>query len=115
MVAAWQVVANANLPVRSPWADPRLLWTTEVKPWEVTLPDLYNRPGVDVVIDTRRWWQQRRDALSAHRTQRHGIERLFLGRANLEEILSVEVFRQAFGPPLPRRPVDDIFDGIAAG
>jgi LmbE family N-acetylglucosaminyl deacetylase len=96
----------------SPHTVARLLWTPPLWPWDVTAPDLIARAGVDFVVDTSGWWQQRRDALAAHRTQRAGIDRLFLGRADLERILSVEVFRQAFGPTLMYRPVHDVFDGM---
>ena len=30
----------------------------------------------------------------------------------IEQILSVEVFRHAWGPPLPQRPATDLFAGI---
>jgi hypothetical protein len=52
------------------------------------------------------------DALAAHRTQREGIDRLFLKRGDVEELLAVELFRQAFGPPLATRPCDDLFAGL---
>src|SRR5205814_7711571 len=82
----------------------RLLWTPRVFPWDAAAPDLADRPSVDFVIDTSRYWRRRADALAAHRTQRQGIDKLFLGRPDLEQILSVEVFRHAWGPPLPQRP-----------
>jgi N-acetylglucosamine malate deacetylase 2 len=90
----------------------RLVWTAPIPPWETTGVELRDRPGVDFIIDTRRWWQQRRDALAAHRTQREGIDRLFLKRGDVEELLAVELFRQAFGPPLATRPCDDLFAGL---
>jgi LmbE family N-acetylglucosaminyl deacetylase len=95
-----------------PHAVRRLLWTPCVRPWEITTVDLADAPGVDFAIDTSRYVQQRADALRAHRTQRQGIDRLFLSRPDLRQILSVEVFRQAWGPALPSRPADDVFAGI---
>ena len=95
-----------------PHAVSRLLWTPRVMPWEVAAPDLAHRPGVDFVLDTSRWWRQRAEALRAHSTQRAGIAKLFLNRRDLQQILSVEVFRQAWGPALRSRPAIDVFEGI---
>src|SRR6185295_14378743 len=51
-----------------PYAVPRLLWTPPVMPWDKE--PFPPRPGVDFLIDTARWWRERRQALEAHRTQR---------------------------------------------
>ena len=90
----------------------RLIWTPAIRPWDAPGADLAGRPGVDFVIDTSRYWRRRADALAAHRTQREGIDRLFLKHDDVERILSLEVFRHAWGPPLPAAPAEDLFDGM---
>jgi len=90
----------------------RLLWTPPVLPWQTAVADLGDRAGVDFVIDTSRHWRERAAALAAHRTQRHGIDKLFFTRPDFQQILEVEVFRQAWGPSLSTRPATDLFAGI---
>ena len=70
------------------------------------------RAGVDFFIDTARWWQQRARALAAHRTQHVTLEKLYLKRPDVEQLLSFDVLRQGWGPPLDRRPATDVFAGI---
>jgi hypothetical protein len=70
------------------------------------------RPGVDFLIDTSKWWRHRAEALSAHRTQRITLDKLYLKQPNVEQLLSFDVLRQAWGPPLDRRPADDVFAGL---
>jgi LmbE family N-acetylglucosaminyl deacetylase len=91
---------------------PRVIWTPPVRPWETVRSDLEAQPGVDYVLDTSREWRVRADALAAHRTQREGIDKLFLKRADVEQVLSVEVFRHAWGVPPSRRPAADLFEGL---
>lgn len=94
----------------APYQVPRLLWTPPVMPWdEGAFPP---RPGVDFLIDTSAWWRQRAEALSAHRTQRATLDKLYLKQPNCEQMLSFDVLRQAFGPPIAQRPAADIFEGL---
>jgi N-acetylglucosamine malate deacetylase 2 len=88
----------------------RLLWTAPVMPWDEG--DFAPRPGVDFLVDTSKWWRQRHEALSAHRTQRATLDKLYLKQPNVEHLLSFDVLRQAWGPALERRPADDVFAGL---
>ena len=97
----------------SPHRVQRLLWTAPVPPWEVTRwDDLHGEPGVDFVIDVAPHRQAKADALRAHRTQHVPVDRCFFNKPDVDRILSVEIFRQAWGPPLPRVPADDVLVGI---
>ena len=93
-----------------PYAVPRLLWTPPVMPWDKE--PFPPRPGVDFLIDTAPWWRDRRQALEAHRTQRVTIDKLYLTQPNCEEMLSFDVLRQGFGPPLLHQPEADVFTGL---
>ena len=91
----------------------RVLWTAPILPWEVArTADLHLEPGVDFVLDVAPHWQAKAEALRAHRTQQVPIDRCFMSKADVEKILSVEIFRQAWGPPVPRVPADDVLAGI---
>jgi N-acetylglucosamine malate deacetylase 2 len=88
----------------------RLLWTPPVVPWQGgEFPPL---PGVDFLVDTTRWWKERQQALAAHRTQHVVLDKLYLKRPDVEQLLSFDVMRQGWGPPLDTRPADDVFVGI---
>ena len=92
------------------YAVPRLLWTPPVLPWDKeAFPP---RPGVDFLIDTSACWRERRQALEAHKTQRVVLDKLYLQQPNCEEMLSIDILRQAFGPALANRPVSDVFLGL---
>ena len=111
------VVAAADprwLPqTASPHRVQRLLWTAPITPWDVTLsPDLRREPGVDFILDVAPYRSVKADALRAHRTQHVSIERCFFSKADVDRILSVEVFRQAWGPALGGVPEDDVLAGI---
>jgi LmbE family N-acetylglucosaminyl deacetylase len=93
-----------------PYDVPRLLWTPPVMPWDKGA--FAPRPGVDFLIDTSARWRERRQALEAHRTQRATLDKLYLQQPNCEQMLSFDVLRQAFGPPIPHRPADDVFAGL---
>jgi hypothetical protein len=41
------------------------------------------------------------------------INRHFFDLPDVDTILSMETFRQAFGPALPSRPATDIFESIS--
>ena len=88
----------------------RLLWTPPVVPWQGG--EFAPLPGVDFLVDTGRWWRQRADALAAHRTQHVTLDKLYLKRPDVEQLLSFDVLRQGWGPPLETRPARDIFEGI---
>ena len=91
----------------------RLLWNSPVLPWEVTRPaDLRREPGVDFVADVAAQRAAKAAALRAHRTQNVPINRCFFSKQDVDGILSVELFRQAWGPPLRRVPEDDVLAGI---
>ncbi|MEW5982163.1 MAG: PIG-L deacetylase family protein [Acidobacteriota bacterium] len=92
----------------------RLLWTVPVRPWVLLRQgDPALAPGVDFVVDVAKWSERKIKALRAHRTQHMALDRIFLRQPDLPRLLSVEVFRQAWGPALPARPVQDLFGGIA--
>jgi N-acetylglucosamine malate deacetylase 2 len=91
----------------------RVLWTPPVPPWEAARrPDLSSEPGVDFVVDVSAWRDRKAAALRAHRSQHLSIDHYFFSQPDVDRILSVEVFRQAWGPDLTRRPATDVFDGI---
>ena len=84
---------------------PRLLWTPTIPPWEAArIERLHEYPGVDVVIDIARWREQKAAALRAHRTQHLSIDRCFFSQPDLDRILSIEIWRQAWGPTGPSVP-----------
>jgi LmbE family N-acetylglucosaminyl deacetylase len=91
----------------------RLLWTPPVPIWEAgRMTDLARQPGIDFLIDVRPWLQRKRDALRAHRTQHLSIDRVFFNRQDVDQLLSVEVFRQGYGPELGKTPAVDLFEGL---
>jgi len=95
-------------------AAPRLLWTLPVRPWELlrrTEPAL--EPGVDIALDVSAFVARKEAALKAHRTQHQNLNRIFFSKPDVTRLLGVEMFRQAFGPPLAARPAVDVFAGLA--
>jgi N-acetylglucosamine malate deacetylase 2 len=93
----------------------RLLWTPPLGPWDAARSkDLDAEPGIDFVIDISRWSLRKAEALRAHKTQHQSIDKHFFNHPDVEKILSIEAYRQAWGPPLSRRPVSDIFEGLDA-
>lgn len=91
----------------------RLLWTPLDPPWDVaTFKNVGEKPAVDFVIDISKWRDRKAAALRAHRTQHLSIDKLFFSRTDLDRVLSVEVWRQAWGPALERRPAIDILAGL---
>lgn len=87
----------------------RLLWTPPIAPWEtVALERLPDHPGADFIVDVSRWRERRVAALRAHRSQHLSIDRHFFAKADLDRILGIETWRQAWGPPLRRRPEQDV-------
>jgi LmbE family N-acetylglucosaminyl deacetylase len=99
----------------APYAVPRLVWTPLVAPWELPAgAELASRAGTDFVIDVTPYRERRVAALRAHRTQHLSIDRLFFSQPDPESRLGMEVWRQAWGPPLRQRPSADLFEGIGA-
>jgi N-acetylglucosamine malate deacetylase 2 len=97
----------------APHETPRLLWTPPRPPWEIDDTSRLDRePGIDFVVDVRPWLRERVAALRAHRTQHLSIDRHFLSKPNLDQILAFECYRQARGPRLSRVPAPDVFDGV---
>lgn len=91
----------------------RLLWTSPVLPWDAPRsPDLANEPGVDFLVDISKYRETKAAALREHRTQHVSIDRHFFHLPDVDRILSVETFRQCFGPSLSTRPASDIFVSI---
>lgn len=91
----------------------RLVWTAGRHPWQlVREPDIAAVPGVDFRIDVGAWRERKAAALGAHATQHKSVERNFVSQPDCDRLLGTEVFRQAFGPALARRPLDDLFDGL---
>lgn len=91
----------------------RVAWVPGKRPWQlVREPDLAACPGVDFVIDVSAWRDRKLGALHAHATQHQSVERNFVSQPDGERLLGAEVFRQAVGPRLSRRPAVDLFDGL---
>jgi LmbE family N-acetylglucosaminyl deacetylase len=91
----------------------RLLWTPPMPPWDAARSqNLAADPGADFVIDISQWRNRKVAALRAHKTQHRSIDTHFFNQPDLDRILSIEVYRQAFGPELPNRPSDDVFAGV---
>jgi N-acetylglucosamine malate deacetylase 2 len=92
----------------------RLLWSPPLLPWEApSSADLANEPGVDFLIDISQYQSVKTAALRAHRTQHVSIDRHFFNMPSVDKILSVEMFRQCFGPAIAQRPSKDIFESIS--
>jgi N-acetylglucosamine malate deacetylase 2 len=91
----------------------RLLWTPTIPPWDAARVDrLDAHPSADFVLDVSAWCHRRAAALRAHRSQHLSIDRYFFNQPDLARVLAVETWRQAWGPPLRRRPADDIMEGL---
>jgi LmbE family N-acetylglucosaminyl deacetylase len=96
-----------------PFSVPRLVWTPPIAAWEAaTIDRLDQRPGADFVLDVSPWHERKAAALRAHRSQHLSIDRLFFSGPDVAHVLGVEVWRQAWGPPLARRPSNDLMDGL---
>lgn len=92
----------------------RLLWTPLFPPWDAaTFEAVGAQASADFVIDISRWRDSKAAALRAHRTQHLSVDRYFFNQANLDRILAVETWRQAWGPALAERPARDVFEGLS--
>jgi N-acetylglucosamine malate deacetylase 2 len=91
----------------------RLVWTPPIAAWDVgQFENLDERPGVDFLLDVSFWRERRAAALRAHRSQHLSVDRLFFSQSDLDRTLGVEAWRQAWGPPIARRPSSDLMEGI---
>jgi N-acetylglucosamine malate deacetylase 2 len=91
----------------------RLVWTPPSRPWLFArVADLASQPGVDFAFDISRWSAGKAAALRIHRTQHLNTERVFFSQPDVDKLLGLETFRQAFGPPLRARPSADLFEGL---
>lgn len=96
-----------------PHVVPRLLWTPPISPWDVAKrDDLTGQPGADFVIDVAPWRARRAAALRAHRTQHRSVDKYFFDQPDPDRVLDTEVWRQAWGPPIARRPSADILESL---
>jgi N-acetylglucosamine malate deacetylase 2 len=92
----------------------RLVWTSPIAAWEAaSVGGLEDRPGADFVLDVSAWRDRKAAALRAHRSQHLSVDRYFFSQADPYHLLGVEVWRQAWGPPLRRRPSHDLMDDLA--
>jgi LmbE family N-acetylglucosaminyl deacetylase len=91
----------------------RLVWTPPSRPWLFArMGDVAAQPGVDFAIDITRWSSRKAEALRAHHTQHLNTQRVFFSQPDVDKLLGLETFRQAFGPSLRSRPSSDLFEGI---
>ena len=103
---AIQAAADARWETEAPHRVTRVLWTPSIPPWELARePDLARRPGIDFLIDIEPWRDRKIAALRAHRTQHLAVNRYWFDKPDVDRLLSVEAFRQAWGPPLPETPI----------
>jgi LmbE family N-acetylglucosaminyl deacetylase len=97
----------------NPYRVQRVLWTPPVLAWDDPPPaTLETEPGIDFLLDISAQRGAKIAALRAHRTQHRSTERWILHKPRVDEILSIETFRQAWGPPLGHVPLDDVFAGL---
>lgn len=96
-----------------PHAVSRLVWTPPLAPWDSSrLHRLDELAGTDFVLDVSPWRERRAAALRAHRTQHLSVDKYFFNQPDPDRILDIEVWRQAWGPPLARRPAADLLEGL---
>ena len=67
---------------------------------------------MDFAVEISPYSRAKAQALRSHRTQHVPIDRCSFNKADVDEILKVEVFRQAWGPSLRRVPADDVLAGL---
>jgi len=91
----------------------RLLWSPPQRPWHlIRSPGFPALPGIDFVVDVSAYSAAKAEALRAHRSQHLSLDRIFFSQPDLDRLLSMELFRQAWGPALPARPGDDVLAGL---
>jgi LmbE family N-acetylglucosaminyl deacetylase len=95
------------------YAVPRLLWTPPITPWDAASRErLHEQAGIDFLIDVAAWRERRIAALRAHRSQHVSIDRCFFSKPDVDHILTTEIWRQAWGPPLRERPATNVLEGL---
>jgi LmbE family N-acetylglucosaminyl deacetylase len=91
----------------------RLLWTAPISPADaIRTANLDAQPGVDFVVDVSAWKKVTAAALRAHQTQHVSVDTHFFSQPDVDQVLSVEMFRQAWGPPVTSRPARDVRAGL---
>lgn len=86
----------------------RLLYTTEVRVWQLAdTEDLERKAGIDFIINTGAQARAKQKALGAHRTQYSGLRNVF--PPHRPELVSVEAFRLASGTRPRDIPACDLF------
>ena len=96
-----------------PHSTGRVVWPTGRGPWRlVREPDTAAHPGVDFMIDVSACRERKAAALRVHATQHQSADRNFFSQPDRDRLLSVEFYRQALGPRLTQRPLQDLFDGL---
>ena len=94
----------------SAWQVQRLLWSPVFRPWTIAPNiDLRGEPGVDFLIDTEPWTEQKTAAIRAHRTQFPGLGTLYFEKNSPQLTLHSEAFRLAWGPRPTSVPATDLF------
>lgn len=92
----------------------RVVWAGATDVWQRPSKfELAERPGVDFLMDVGAWRETKARALLAHRTQRGGVDRVFLNRPDRDAVLSLEIFRLGAGDMPGSVPADDLFAGVA--
>jgi LmbE family N-acetylglucosaminyl deacetylase len=96
-----------------PHAVRRLLWSPPERPWRLMrTPGFPTLPGVDFVVDVSAFVARKAEALRSHRSQHLSLDRIFFSQPDVDRLMSMELFRQAWGPALSERPEDDVFAGL---
>jgi N-acetylglucosamine malate deacetylase 2 len=94
-------------PPHTPW---RVLWPPPIiifrQPPEA---DLRAQPGIDFLIDTSEFAEQKTAALKAHRTQFPGLKKLFFDDPNGQRTFNWEAFRIGWGARPASIPANDLF------
>lgn len=95
----------------------RVVWTTPAAiAWRGEAPErLAEHPAVDFLIDIGAWRERKVQALRAHRSQHLSVNRVWFEPKDSERLLSVEMFRLAWGGVLAQRPEGDLFAGLENG
>jgi N-acetylglucosamine malate deacetylase 2 len=92
----------------APHAIDRLLWTPPTVIFRYPeKTDFLKEPGIDFLIDTTPWSEQKTAAIRAHRSQRLG--RLFFDDPKGRSTFSMEAFRIGWGPRPAAVPANDLF------
>ena len=92
---------------------PRVVWTPPIAAWEAATVDRSRRPAGRRLRARRVVVAGSPGRRTARAPQPAPLDRsAVLQPARSDRVLGVEVWRQAWGPPLARRPSTDLFEGI---